>query len=130
MSELLSVEDVEYTVGAAERGEVESDTSPEKEIELLKQALANAVQGQAELQEEIRLTHVKYEKKMQDMVSKDAEKHPTIFIKAIDNAMKYMDNRQDEHAYRTLEAIIKEYGEEYGFKEFDPFDPRNLGKLT
>lgn len=100
--------------------------SLEQENAMLRQALADAVQRQAEIQLERDNTVAMYEHKLSNMVSADSEADAPKFMKAIMEARELLNNCNDYGAYQTLDHIKTEYGEKYGFKEIDPLSPEAL----
>lgn len=115
-----------YTVGKSEHTYQDHEITPEETIHQLEMALAVSVQDCAQIQLDMTNQAAMYEHKLNNMISADSGKHAPVFIKAIADAMDFMNARQDYKAYQTLEHIKTEYGDEYGFREIDPLSPEAL----
>jgi CHASE3 domain sensor protein len=120
--------EVSFTDGKSELSQEQKSIidDPHAQIDYLEMLLAESIQVQADLNLTMTNLIIKHDSELADMVPSTDNDIGAQLMKAIVDAMDYMDRRQDENAYRTLEDAKIQHGEPYGFKEIDPLSEQAL----
>lgn len=123
--QINKTETFSYTVGKSE-SEADDQNQGQNECDMLRDALAHAVQEQAYIELEMQNLIIAHQEKLASMVEVRNQDTGKKLMDIIINAMDMMNHFNDEGAYRLLESAKLEHGEQYGYVEVDPLSDEAL----